>query len=530
MPVAIPEKRALVLKLRDPRPVTSVLPHKFIEYGGQQFVAVPHTLEVWRVLRNLGVKVNGFEPIRFNYQPPKIKGEHAVMPHQIDTAAFLTAETRGYCLSTPRTGKTAATLLALDWLRQNRHIQSALVVAPNSCLHSVWEAEAFGLFPDWPVAVLAGSRARRQELLNGNFALYIINPDGLKVIGKELEAAVRDGRIGAVVFDECTDYGNRNTERWAAANRIKSGAKYCWGLTGTPGGPDNVYGQARLINPGKVPSYYSTWRDMTMVKVSPFKWLPRSGHQRVIADALQPAIRFDKKDLMDLPPLQFIDREAPMSREQLAAYERMRLHMVAECAGATVTADNAAIMTTKLLQIALGVVRGDTDGVAELDVGERLAVLERIIEEAEYKVVVFAPFTAVLDMLRERLSKRWSVAVVDGRVTGMARSRIFTSFQQDTQPHLLLAHPKTVSFGVELSAADTIVFWGPPLNGPFVYQQALERINSMQQKSNSPSIVHLYSSPVERRLFRGIRDGVDINESIVALFRQIISDPAGREI
>jgi hypothetical protein len=283
----------------------------------------------------------------------------------------------------------------------------------------------------------------------------------------------------------------------------------------------------RLINPTRVPDSFTTWRDRTMRKTEKmFKWVPRAGHEAIVASAMQPAIRFDKKDILELPPLQFIDREARMSSEQTTAYERMRQHLLATTKGAQITAANAAVLSGKLLQIATGAAKTDDGGIVRFDAHDRLAVLDAIIREAEYKVLIFAPFTAVLDLLREHLEKKWTVGVVDGRITGRRRDHIFRAFQHEPDPHVLLAHPRTTSFGLELSVADTVVFWGPPISGPFVYQQAIERINSVHQKSRSPSIVHLYSSPAERLMFRNIKRGVEVNENIVDLFRHIVAQPA----
>jgi len=526
VPIVIQERNALVLHLRDPKPVTDVLPHQIIVHEGVELVAVPHTIDAWRVLRNLGVNVAGFEPFHTKYRAPLIRGKFPAMPHQLVTAAFLTSETRGFCLSTPRTGKTAATLMAIDFLRQQKLIKGSLVIAPNSCLRTVWEAEVFVLFPHWSVAVLSGSKEDRLKLLARKYDLYVINPDGVKVIQKELEVAVVAKRIGVVVFDEVTDYANRTSGRWTSANIMKKTVDYCWALTGTPGDPEDVYGQVRLINPGKVPDNFTTWRDRTMVKIGMFKWVPKEGHKPLVAAAMQPAIRFDKKDLMDLPPLVFIDREAMLSAEQKDAYEKMRKSFLMASKGMEITAANSAVMNGKLLQIATGAVKTDDGGVLTFDMRDRLEVLDKLIREADFKVVIFAPYTAVLRVLKAHLEKTWTVGLVDGSVTGKARDKIFNEFQNTAEPHILLAHPKTTSFGLEFSAADLIVFWGPPVNGPFVYQQAIERINSMHQKSKTPTIAHLYSSPAERAMFRNIKTGVDINVGIVELFRQVLNEAA----
>jgi hypothetical protein len=519
----LPTIKAIALNLRDPTAVHAVLPHKKVEHRGNKLTLVPHTLQVIRVLKNLGVNIDKLHPIWNNYTRPKVKGKHPLRDDQLTTAEMLSLSPRGYCLSTPRVGKTASTLAALEFVLDEGSPASALIIAPNSCLDTVWTAEAFGLFPHWSTVALTGTRTQRLAKLAQPHKLYVINPDGVKVIAGELGREISSGRIRVVVFDELTYYANRTSDRWKTAKAIIHGAGYVWGLTGTPGGPEHVYGQARLVTPDSVPSSYTAWRDQTMMQQTKFKWVPKVGHEQHIQHALSPAVRFDKKDILDLPPVQYIEYDTEMSPMQAQAYERLRKDFITEISGSQITAANAQAMRVKLLQIASGAVIGDKEHIT-LDMGQRLEMLETIIRDAEYKVVVFVPFVQVLLALEEALSKTWTVASIYGAVVGTGRTKIFSDFQSQPNPQVLLAHPNTVSFGVELAAADTIVFWGPPASGAFVYQQAVERIQSVQQKSNSPSVIHLASSAVERQLFSNLRKGVNINENIIAQFTQVLQN------
>lgn len=522
MAIVLSDKKAIVLKVKDRDRFTEIFPkyHK-IDYDGMPLLALPHTIDTMRVLRNMGVKTTNCEVLKHRYTAPLIKGRYNPMWHQIETAAFLSEHPRAFCLNQPRTGKTASVVMAVDFLRQQRTINSVLVVAPRSCLRDVWEAEVFGLVPSMSVAVLHGTKAQRQALLKRDYAMYVINPDGLKVIRSELAEAVKSGRINVIVFDECTDFANSRSERWKAAEEISRYCDYVWGLTGTPGGPEEVYGQAKLIVPKNVTMSFTTWRDRTMYQLRQHKWAPRDDYLEKIDKLLQPSICFKKDEIMDLPPIQQFDREAPLSKAQKDVFDRMLKHMVS--VQDNITAVNAGVLTSKLLQIATGSVKTDDGEAITFDIEPRLTELRKIISETEFKVVVFAPFSATLDKLKEELGKYHTCEIVDGRVTGAAREDIFHRFREHKDPHVLLCHPRTTSFGLELSVADTIVFWGPPLNGAFVYQQAIERINSVLQKSKTPAIIHLHSTYIERRLFKSIRDGVEINTQVLELFKEIIT-------
>lgn len=520
------DKRALVLRLKNPDVVLQHLPHKLISRGDKDFVAVPHTPDVYRVLRNLGIKLDGMTPFEQRYTPPKIKGEYPPGPHQIATAAFMTTEPRGYVLSTPRTGKTASALMAIDFLLQEKEIEFAIVVAPLTCLRDVWEEEALGMSLKRSLGVLVGTNSKVLKMLSQPHDVFIINPDRLKTIALELRVLLA-GRTYAVVIDESTDYANKSTDRWKSIAPIVKEAKYCHLMTGTPGGPDSVFGQACLNTPHTVPKSYTSWRDKTMIQTDRFTWKPRPNFEEHVKTALSPSIRFDKKDVMPwLPKVQTLSRSAELTKMQREMYESMRKDMVVTMNDTPITAANAAVMSAKLVQIACGAVVTDTGEAVMLDVAPRLSELLRIISETDSKVVVFAPFKAVLRQLAEMVGKHHSCALVDGSVTGSKRDAVFKAFRTQKDPHVLLAHPRTTSFGLELAVADTIVFWGPPLNGPFVYQQAVERIQSAQQKSATPAIVHLHSSAAERHIFKSIAAGVNLNEHVVNLFRTIVTVPA----
>jgi hypothetical protein len=293
--------------------------------------------------------------------------------------------------------------------------------------------------------------------------------------------------------------------------------EWCWGLTGTPGGPDMVYGQVKLIKPENMKRMYTGWRDDTMVQYG-FKWVPREGYLDKIYQVMQPCIRYDKKDIMDLPPVVMSGRECELSAAQKKVYTQIKRDMMAMVGDATVKAVSKAALVSKLLQISAGVVISENGNVA-LDMKPRMDELENIIASATQKVVIFCAFTAVIDRLKEELVARGhKVGIVDGRVTGKKRDNVFAGFQDGDEYDIILCHPKTTAFGVELAAADTMVFFGPPMSGEFVYQQAIERMSSLKQKAASCQLIHLSSTAEERKLFQSIKNGVDVNETINAMF------------
>lgn len=526
----------IILNMDDPSPVTNIFPqHHTIRYQDRSLVSLPLHMDTVAMLKNLGFNTYGLEVLRHSYTIPRIEGVYDAMQHQVTTAAFLSENKRAFCTSTMRTGKTASTVIAADFLQSKGLAAAVLVVCTVSNIGGVWVKEIEQMLPGKTVVRLHGGSgvAERRAQFRKDADYYVINYDGVKMIADELAAAVTSGKISIVIVDEQTHYSNAKSQRWAAMNKVINGDKkhgytpvpYAWGLTGTPGHPEKIYGQVKLINPTKMPGFFTGWRDSISYPVGPYKRVLREGYQETVSRAMQPCIRFVKEEIMDLPPIQFSERECELSAQQKKMYEQMKNDMIAYSAsGEMITAATKSVRVTKLLQIATGAVKNGDD-VIQLDMKNRLDVLQEIIEESENKVVIFCAYKAVIDRLSQELTDRgYSIGVVDGRVKGTKREKIFHDFQNAEHPRIGIFHPATTAFGVELAAADTMVFFGPPMSGDFVYEQAIERMSSLKQKAKVLMLVHLVATTEERVMFRSIKDGVSISAAVNKVFSSITKD------
>ena len=70
-----------------------------------------------------------------------------------------------------------------------------------------------------------------------------------------------------------------------------------------------------------------------MQPISKFKWIPRAIAQQEVFSALQPAIRFEKADCLDLPELVYQTREVPLSPQVNRYYRELKNQLLIEAAG-----------------------------------------------------------------------------------------------------------------------------------------------------------------------------------------------------
>lgn len=514
--LVIKDRKKVLVKDSHPTRIMSVIPtSKLINYKGHDLVVVPHELDEVKVLNNMGYNVPS--PIVTEYHWPS--RYPSPMRAQVVTASNLTLDKRHFVLNEIGTGKSLTTLWAFDYLRINGRAKRMLIVTPLSTMETVWANEIWEHLPHLTCQVLYGTAKRRVAQLEYPADIYVINHDGIKI--PEVRKALMDRKdIDVLCVDELADFKNAGTDRYKALAKLSAGRTYFWGLTGTPV-PNNVtdaWAQCRLINPDKVPQYFSRFRNMVMRQVSQYKWVPRENALDIVRDAMQPSTLFRRDECVDLPPTMYETRRVEMTAEQKAAYASMMSRLVAEAEDGQIVAVNEAVKIGKLVQIAAGVAY-DRDGKPlRINAESRVEELLRIIEASQGKVIVFIPLTGGLHSVADAVSKHYKTEIVYGSVSKADRAKIFAEFKNPGGPHVLVAHPRCMAHGLTLVEANTVV-WFIPTNNPNEYTQANGRITRPGQKRNT-FIIHIEGSEVERRMYRRLKDKGDLQGLLLEMIKE----------
>jgi len=509
----IVDNKALLLRLRDPKKVTAVIPKSTLVDDHR--VLVRWGLDEAHVLKNLKIK-NIPSPILKEYSWP---GMHSPFAHQKDTASFLTLHKRAFCLNEQGTGKTGSVIWASDYLMKQRRIRRVLVICPLSIMDSAWRDDLFKFAMHRTVAVAYGNAEKRRNAINGTAEYVIINYDGVEIVFDE----IAQGGFDLVVVDEATAYKNVQTTRWKILHRLAQPIPWLWMLTGTPAAqsPVDAYGLARLVNPMGVPKFASSFREMVMFKVGQFRWVPKPSATQTVFDALQPAIRYTKDECMDLPEMTYVSREIELTKQQQRYYSVLKNKMIVEAAGEAITSVNAAVNLNKLLQLSCGAVYSDSGETVEFDIRNRYAVLKEVVNESAKKILVFVPFRNAIEIVAAKLFKDgYTTEIINGDVSASKRSDIFKRFQETSNPRILVIQPQAAAHGVTLTAADTVVWWGPT-SSLETYAQANARVHRAGQR-HPTTVVRLIGSSAERHIYRLLDAKEDIHTRIVELYKGLL--------
>ena len=191
-------------------------------------------------------------------------------------------------------------------------------------------------------------------------------------------------------------------------------------------------------------------------------------------------------------------------------------------AAGEVTAPNAAVVLSKLLQISCGVVYGEDTTIA-VDASERYNSLTELLDEIGDKTIVFVPLRGVQDWLEQKLkADGYDVASVHGDVGKADRNQIFSDFQHTDNIKVLLAHPKVAAHGLTLTRAKDII-WYAPIYSLEQYEQANARIRRLTTQGKT-TVWHLWATSFEAELYRRLRAKKNTLAEFLALVKGVNSD------
>ena len=510
----IVENKALRIRTRNPDKFKIIPKHHVQPVDGGYEVTVYWGLDEARVLKNLGVK-NVPSPIERKYDWP---GRYKPMSHQRITAAFLTMHRRAFVFNDPGTAKTIASLWAADYLMRRGDVRRCLIICPLSIMHSAWMGDINNSVIHRSAIVAHHAKStRRIEMIQDDYEFVIINYDGLNLVADEI---ANDGRFDLVIVDEANAYAVPSTKRWKSLAKIIRPETFLWMMTGTPAAqsPVNAYGLAKLVNPSGVPNFVTAWRDKVMNKISTFKWSPKPNARELVFEALQPAIRFAKKDCLDLPPVLKTTREVALTPQQEKYYKRLKDDMLVVAAGQTISAVNKAALVNKLLQVSAGGVYSEDGDVVEFDATPRMNLLLEVLSETDRKVLIFATYRSSIDAINTFLTKHgYNVGVIHGGVNANKRGEIINMFQNTPFPQVMLMQPQATAHGITLTAADTVIFFGP-LMSIELYLQCIARADRKGQTSDKVTVVHIQSSPIEKKMFAAMGMKVSDHALLSSMF------------
>ena len=414
----------------------------------------------------------------------------SLRPYQEQAADFLYEHDRAMILAPVGAGKTAITLTAMRDMVINEQIRFLVLAPLRVCTH-VWPVEAAKWAPSLNLRVAVGTPTQRVAALYARDAdVVVMNYENIQW-ASDLDLSYFTG----IVFDELTRLKNPSGQRFKSLAKMIDGIEIRWGLTGsfTSNGLEDVFGQCKIVDQsllGRSKGAFQQQYFFETVRGNYTERAPRPGALEAVMERIRPAtFLLDPGDYKDkLPPLHTV--EVPVKMD-LREYEVMRKNFVLELPDEAAIAQNAAVVTQKLQQLASGFIYMDS-GPRWLS-SHKLDALEALLDENQHaNTIVFYNFVEELHELKRRFPRLGGVDDLDEWNAGRVP--------------LLALHPKSAGHGLNLQSGGHHIVW---LSLPWsldLYEQAVGRLHRGGQRHDVWNYVLLTDKTVDHKIFTALRD------------------------
>ena len=405
-------------------------------------------------------------------------------------------------------------------------IKHLLILAPKSIV-TVWEEE-FSKFADFPysLSILQGSSQKKAEILKSiphkGLEVTVVNYDSIVLIEKELTAWHPD----FLICDESSKIKNPTAKMSKAAYRLSKLCKYRLILTGTPiqNNPLDFFSQYKVLDErifGK--SFYAFKNEYAVLGNfnQPIGWRNLSG---LVKKAHAIAFRVTKEEALDLPETTDIIRSIALEDKAMKLYRNFVKDSYTELSKGEVTATNILTRLLRLQQITGGFLRPDEDNERYEQVSSaKLDALEDIIDTSvseNKKLVIIARFIPEIKEICKMLDKK---NIQYSRICGDVKDRAaeVDRFQNGSKCMVFVGQLQTISMGLTLTAASTMVFYSLSYNFAD-YSQARARIHRIGQR-NVCQYIHLVAKgTIDETVLKALEQKESLATKIVDDWRSII--------
>lgn len=383
------------------------------------------------------------------------------------------------------TGKTLPTLQHILNLFLAGRITDALVICPKSVIGS-WERD----IEKFPIVY---RRILRKALTVINYDLVWRRPELMRP-------------WGCVVLDESHFIKHRTSRRAKFILKLGALAAHRYILTGTPVGNshwEELWSQFNFLEPAILGKYSEFEKRYCILNqfYKPYRYISTNELKRRIAPYVYQVRKADCLDLPEkLPPERYtLDLQEPK------LYKEMLKNYIEEL---EIEAKNPLARMTKLRQMCSGFVP-DADGVVHPIKSEKPAALADFLDNWDAKLVIFAEYKQSIADISAALKKRKiRFVVLDG---GQKDKTIWKQFQADPKIQVIVCQYQSAAQGIDLFAADTMLFYEPTLSSQ-TFEQACDRIHRVGQTQKCSYILFDTRGTIEAKLWDALARHHDFDE------------------
>jgi len=311
------------------------------------------------------------EEYRYPFNHQKLELEYAVR-----FPAFYSLDEMGL-------GKTRVAIERHRFLKERDKINKSFIICPVSLMYN-WENEIKKWTNNSSSLMITGSKKNKLEeigLLKNKVDFFIINFEGIESIQEELLNLI-DSKTN-IIIDEFIKIKNPTAKRSKSLIDLCNKTEYVMGLCGTPvsQGSIDLFSPSLCIDKGKKFGFsYERFIDKYFWKEG-WNLRPKKSTYNEISEKLfENAIRFLKKDCLDIPDKMYMQIPIELPAENQEVYNQMVTYCLSQLDGQEVTAPIILVQLLRLSQITSGFIKTPENKIVEFEKQPKLEALEDLLD------------------------------------------------------------------------------------------------------------------------------------------------------
>lgn len=400
-------------------------------------------------------------------------------------------------------GKTVSTLTAIDILKNDYlEIDKVLVIAPKSVALNTWSGETakWDHLRKLRISVAMGTAAQRSKAIERDADIYVTNRDNVKWIVDYFKK--EPWPFDTVVLDESSSFKNPSSQRFKALRKIRPQLRRVIELTGTPSpnGLMDLWPQIWLLDMGErlgrtLGSYRSEFftagrRNGAVV----YDWIARPGaRQRISKRLADISMSMQASDYLDMPDVIDGGLTLALPPDEMRDYLAFQREQLMQLDNTDIEAVTAAALTNKLLQYTGGALYDDQHNWHEVSTA-KLEALQDIVDSTDESVLIYYQYQSEKDRILKMLPDA---------VTFTGEPELLESWNAG-KIRLMLAHPASVAYGLNMQAGGHIIVWYTPTWNLELYMQANARLH--RQGQTKPVVIYhlIAAGTIDERVMKAL--------------------------
>ena len=404
-------------------------------------------------------------------------------------------------------GKSKVLIDNITWLYENKHIDTAIIIAPKGVYMNWKNSEIPTHLPDdvpnnvyvWKSGANKSEKIVLEEGVKtrDKLRILLVNVEAFATakIKRYLEAFIHRSNFMLAV-DESTTIKNIKAKRTKSILKLGQLAKYRRILTGSPitQSPMDLYSQCYFLDKELLgfDSYWSFQGRYAIIRQTrignhSFQQIVGFRNLSELTDKLHRfSYRITKEQALDLPEKIYTTREVNLTSDQIKHYNSMKDSAVALLDGGDmVTAPEVMTRLLRLQQLLCGYLVTDDGETVEI-ANHRIDAMLDTIEEMDGKVIIWSRFRHDIKKIRKALEKDYgsgTVVTYYGDTSQEDRDKAIDRFQNDEGTKFFVGNAQTAGRGLTLTAATNVIYYSNDFNLETRIQSE-DRCHRIGQKNN----------------------------------------------